>query len=129
MKTLFVLISFIFIMSPTLVTAAGLVPCGGIGEHPCDTFCYVILLIKNIANWLVIIFGIVAAITIMVAGLRLVLSVGDAAAKTSARRLITTALFGYILILGGWIIVGTFLNFLVPGSSYLAWSTIECEKK
>ncbi len=121
------LVSVLF-MLPTLASAAGLVPCGGAGEPVCENVCYLVLLIKNVANWLAIVFGIVAAIIIVVAGLKLVLSAGDASAKTSARRLISTALVGYMLILGGWFIVGTFLNFLVPGTSYLAWSTLECKK-
>ena len=123
-----VLLASILFMLPTLTSAAGLVPCGGVGEPDCDNICYLVLLIKNVSNWLAVVFGIVAVIIIIIAGLRLVISVGDVSAKTNARRLISTALFGYILILGGWFIVGTFLNFLVPGSSYLAWSTLECKK-
>lgn len=122
------LLASILLLLPIFAWAAGLVPCGGAGEPACDDVCYLVLLIKNVANWLAIVFGLVAVITIVVAGLRLVLSVGDVSAKTSARRLISTALVGYALILGGWFIVGTFLNFLVPGTSYLAWSTLQCKK-
>ena len=123
-------VSFVIValLSPVLAMAAGLVPCGGAGEPGCDDICYFLVLVKNVADWLAIIFGIVLVITIIYAGLRLVTSGGDASAKTDARRLISQALVGYALILGGWFIVGTFLSFFAPGSSYMSLSTAVCEK-
>ena len=113
---------------PILVSAAGLIPCGGEGEETCQ-FCHTVLLVENVAGWLVKIFGIILVIVIIVAGLRLVTSVGEASAKTQAKKWIAQFVIGYVIILAAWLVIDFGLRVLVNVTVYNKWndiSTLEC---
>lgn len=112
-------------LSPWIVVAAGLVPCGGPGEPACQ-FCHVAALISNVTTWLVQVLGVFAAIVIVVAGVRLASSVGSVAAKQTARRMISNVLFGYVLVLAGWLLVDILLRAFVSESVYGLWNEIQC---
>ncbi len=123
------LFSSIFIGLITIIPhelfAAGLVPCGGPGEDPCQT-CHVIQLVTNILNWLGVVLGILVVIFIIIAGLYLVVSTGNVSAKTTARLLIAKVLTGYIIFLAGWMLVDTGLKILLSDATYGAWNAIQC---
>ena len=93
-----VLLSALLSIAPQLVAAEGLVPCGGEGEPACQ-FCHVAELTNNVFAWLVGVLGIILVLIIIYAGARLVLSIGDAAALTTARRLIWNGIVGYVIVL------------------------------
>jgi len=114
------------LLSPSVVAAAGLVPCGGIGEEPCQ-LCHVGALVASVGGWLATVVGIVVVILIMLAGLRMVASAGDLSAVTNARRLIANAIIGYILFLAAWMLVDTGLRFLLRQENYGVWNDIMCE--
>ncbi len=120
-KAFLVLLSF----SPWLALAAGLVPCGGVGEPPCQ-FCHVAALISNVTTWLVQVLGVFAAIVIVVAGLKLASSVGSVSAKQTARKMISNVLFGYVLVLAGWLLVDTLLRAFTSDSVVGVWNEIQC---
>ncbi len=118
-QSYFSLVLFLF---PLLTKAAGLVPCepsvlNGKIVNECG-FCQVGSLIKNVADWIGVVSGFIVVLVIIYAGLRMVYSIGNVSAKTDARRLISTAVIGYVIILGSWMLVDTFVKFLIPGSSY-----------
>lgn len=115
----FSLIVFLF---PLLTKAQGLVPCepkivNGTTTNPCG-FCQAGELVKNVADWIGMVSGFVVIFIIIYAGLKMVYSVGNVSAKTDARRLIATAVIGYVIVLGSWMLVDTFVKFLIPGSSF-----------
>ncbi len=120
-KLILVLVAF----TPTLILAAGLVPCGGPGEPACQ-FCHVAALINNVTTWLVQVLGVFAAIVIVVAGLKLASSVGSVSAKQTARRLISNVLFGYVLVLAGWLLVDTLLRAFTSDTVVGTWYDIQC---
>lgn len=110
---------------PVVVLAAGLVPCGGAGEPVCQT-CHLALLITSVFNWLVSVLGIVVVLIIIYGGLRLGASVGDASAKQKVKKLISTAIFGYMLLLAAWMLVDTLLKMMVTDAVYGVWNEIQC---
>ena len=115
---------------PVLAGAQGVVPCnpkmeGGIIVNDCG-FCQVGQLIKNGSDWVVKIAGILVVILIVYAGLRMIIAVGATSAKTDARRFITKVLIGYAILLGAWMLVDTFIKFLIPGSSYGVANPLMC---
>jgi ABC-type uncharacterized transport system permease subunit len=112
-------------LAPALALAAGLVPCGGPGEPVCQ-FCHAAALISNVTTWLVQVLGVFAAIVIVVAGIRLAASVGSVSAKQTARRMISNVLFGYVLVLAGWLLVDTLLRAFVSDTVYGVWNDIQC---
>lgn len=111
--------------APMLIMAAGLVPCGGPGEEACQS-CHAVLLISTVTNYLVVILGTIAAIMIMVSGLRLVVSVGDASAKAKAKSMISSLLIGYVIVLAGWMIVDLGLKTLLTNNNYGVWNVVQC---
>jgi len=118
------LASVVFIF-PSVVNAAGLVPCGGVGEDPCQ-LCHVGVLFATVGEWLATVLGILIVIIIMLAGLRMATAAGDLSVVTSARRLISNAIVGYILFLTAWLLVDTGLRFLLDQPNYGVWNTIQC---
>ncbi len=121
---------FIILVFPVLSFAAGLVPCDpkvvdGKMVNECG-FCEFGQLIKNGFDWLVMVSGFFVVLTIIVAGLWMGSSVGNVSAKTGARKIISTALVGYVILLASWMIVDTFLKLIIPGSNYGAWNGLMC---
>jgi hypothetical protein len=112
---------------PIIVSAAGLVPCGGPGESPCQ-FCHTVLLVENISGWLVAVLGVIAAIVIAVMGLRLAASTGDTSAVGQVKKVIANIIVGYMILLGGWFLVDFGLKLLVNVTVYDKWDAdvIEC---
>ena len=120
MKQIYMLV--VLFLFPALTKAAGLVSCepkvvAGKIVNECG-FCQAGVLIKNVTDWLGMVSGFVVVLIIIYAGLKMVYSVGNVSAKTDARRLISTAVIGYMIVLGAWILVDTLLKFAIPGSSY-----------
>ena len=61
---------------PMFTFAAGQVPCGDVGERPCE-FCHVGILANNVVDWLVGILSVLVAVILVVAGIRLATSAGN----------------------------------------------------
>jgi hypothetical protein len=110
---------------PSFVYSQGLVPCGGQGQEACQT-CHVVALISSVTGWLVVVLGIVAAIMIVAAGFRLVLSTGDTSAVSSAKKIIANMFVGYAIVLSGYLLVDFGLKSLVDNSTYAVWKSISC---
>lgn len=128
-KTLFLLIA-ILAVTPVVAAAAGLVPCGGPGEPACQ-MCYFVTLMDKIIGWLVAILSVIVSIVIVVAGLKMVTSSGNVSAKEDAKRLVTNAIIGFIIVLAAWLLVDIIMRMLLTGEDgsiedYGPWSTIQC---
>lgn len=115
----------VFILLSSPVYAQGLVPCGGAGQEPCQT-CHVVMLIDNLVDWLIAILSIVASIIIAYAGIRLVVSGGDVAAKELAKKLISNVIIGYALLLACWLLIDTGVKMLLNDQAYGTWNQIQC---
>lgn len=121
---------FVTLTFPTLVFGAGIVPCNpkivnGKLVDECS-FCEIGELIKNTSDWFVIVAGIFVTLVIIVAGLWMGMSVGNSSAKGWAKKTISTAIIGYIILLASWMLVDTLIKFIIPGSSFGAWNALFC---
>ena len=120
-------IFFTTLLMPLTSFGAGLVPCGGRGETPCDAnICYAGALIDNVGDWFVGIAGIFIIFLIIRGGLQIGLSMGSVTAKADAKRGIGVAVFGYILILAAWMVVDTFLKFFTVDPEWGVWNPFNC---
>jgi len=122
------LIAIIFgfmMVIPMWVYSAGLVPCGGPAEEPCQT-CHVVQLISNTTNWLITILGILVVLIIVFAGARLVTSAGNASAMEAAKKLMTNMLIGYVIVLAGWLLIDYGFKVLFNEGDFGPWNVVEC---
>ena len=110
------------------VEPAGLVPCGDsdTGESLCQT-CDIYRLVENVFGWIFGLAAVVAAIIIVVGGMRMVTSAGNQMAKADARKWIGSAVVGFVLIMSAWILVELLIGVLYgsdePGS---IWEPLQC---
>lgn len=123
-----ILVGVYILITPLTSLAAGLVPCGGVGQGACQT-CHVVMLMDNVVDWLIAILSIVAAIIFIYAGARLVVSLGDTSAKEMAKRHISNVIIGYIILLACWILIDTVTKFLLNDQTYGTWNQIQCSEQ
>ncbi|MFT5280901.1 MAG: hypothetical protein ACI9AR_000342 [Flavobacteriaceae bacterium] len=101
--------------------AGGLVPCDGSKSNPC-TFSHLMKLVGGIINYILFYLMMpLAALGIAYAGIKLVTSAGDPAARTKAKEIIKATVTGIVVCLAAWLIVQTILVGLdaQPGYSFL----------
>jgi soluble lytic murein transglycosylase-like protein len=122
---LYAIIIGILIVFPVWVYSAGLVPCGGYDEEPCQT-CHVVELISNVVNWLIVILGFLAALVIIYAGTRLVISSGNTSEVQKAKSIFSNFIIGYVIVLAAWLIIDYGLKSLVNSDEIGPWNTISC---
>jgi prepilin signal peptidase PulO-like enzyme (type II secretory pathway) len=69
------------------------------------------LLIKDIANFVITISGVIVACFIVYAGIRMVISRGDEKQFGAAKKMLYNALIGAAVIFGVGVIINTIANF------------------
>lgn len=121
----FVLVGVFVSLAPSEALAAGLVPCGGVGQEACQT-CHVVMLIDGVVDWLIAILSIIAAIIFVYAGARMVVSMGDVSAKETAKRLVSNVIIGYTIVLACWLLIDTGVKALLSEQNYGTWNQIQC---
>jgi len=118
----------IFIL-PDLVSAAGFVTCNG----PDCSLCNLVEMANIIIKWLIGVMMIVFAIIFVSAGMKLVTSGGNPAAKTDAKEKLTNAIIGLIIVLAGWLLVDTLMRALLKGGTGqingVMWTTVTCQSQ
>ncbi len=120
-----VLLFGIFLVAPLFTLANGLVPCGGIGEQPCQS-CDVVNLVNNVIQWLVVVLGTIAALVIIYAGVKLVISGGNQAAMEESKSMITNIIIGYIIVLSGWLLIDFGMKALIDEGAFGVWNAVQC---
>ena len=115
MKVVFLLLLFFSVAAGTLVlpdgaAAAGLVPCGGAGEAPCQ-FCHLFVLIHNVYNFLALqITPALAVVLFLAGGAALMFSGANEGLKATGKRIILGTVIGVTLVLLSWVLVNTTIN-------------------
>jgi Type IV secretion system pilin/Lysozyme like domain len=124
------LVMVLVVVSPVLATAAGLVPCGGPGQVECQA-CHVTELINNVVAWLFVVLSIVAAIMIAVAGIKMVVGGSNSGTREEAKSTFTNIIIGFIILMGGWILIDTLMKALLGEGSqtYGMWNQIQCARQ
>ena len=112
LKTAKILI-LILILIPTIIPLGVLaqtnfIVCNG----PDCTFGHLLVLVKNVLDWLVMISFSAAIITLMWAG-SLYLITGIADKKTQAKAMLWKVVIGFAIILAAWVIVKTIVGVIL----------------
>ncbi len=94
---------------PLAASAAGLVPCGGDGEHPCSVEDMFTLAAKLI-SFLLAMSGVYAVFWMVVSAVNMTLSAGNGEAYGKAKTGMTNAIIGFIIVLLAFAIVNTLVN-------------------
>ena len=92
--------------------AAGLVPCGGVGEAPCQV-SDIFVLIARVTNWLLRFAGLYAVYQIIGAGFWLIVSQGNEEKISSNKAKISNAIVGLVLALMAYLFVNTAVNLIL----------------
>jgi hypothetical protein len=107
-KTFLTIFPAILVFAPLISLAAGLVPCGGQGEQPCQ-FCDFFVLFDNIVDFLLIkIVPPLAALMIAIGGVVYLVSRADPEMLSLARRIFTSVVYGLLIIYSAFLIIGIF---------------------
>ncbi|KKP93792.1 MAG: hypothetical protein US98_C0018G0002 [Parcubacteria group bacterium GW2011_GWC1_38_6] len=127
-----ILLSFI-IGLPYIANAqpVGLVPCGNIGEPPCQ-LCHIFILFNNIISFLLVPgnpFGgfpvvlAIAGLMILWSGFLYIMSFGDPKNLIKSREILKATGLGLLIVYGAWAAVNTLSWFgIIPNN----WFTINC---
>jgi hypothetical protein len=110
--------------------AVGIVPCGLSSNDPC-TLCHLIVGIKNLMDWGMAILITISVTAIALGGITYVVSSGDPELTKKAKGFVTSAVIGFSLMLGAWLIINTTLwLFAAKGDLGLGegknWYTFTC---
>ncbi|MCK4473899.1 hypothetical protein KAU40_01405 [Candidatus Parcubacteria bacterium] len=103
-----------FVLIPLISHAAGLVPCGEEG-NPCQ-LCDFFVLVDNVIDFVLIkLVPPLAVLMLVIGGIMFVGATleflpGGPTLLSQAKAIMTSVVIGLIIIYGGWIIIGLFLN-------------------
>lgn len=103
----------------------GLVPCSGVNCNLCDLaemFKRLITLALEIGVALTALFIVYGSFVIMTAG-----ATGAEKKLGEGRKIIGTAIFGILIALAAWLILGTILQIITGSPSPLPWNEIQCK--
>ncbi|MCK5475035.1 MAG: hypothetical protein KAI71_00450 [Candidatus Pacebacteria bacterium] len=107
----------------TPVTTGGIIPCGRAWDDPatawddrqsCD-FCYIMMLLNQITNFLIKIAGIIAVLAIIVTGFLFITSAGNSERKNNAKTTLKWVILGFLIIFLSWLLI----DFLLSAWGYL----------
>lgn len=117
-------LGLVFLLIFDYAQAAGLVPCGGPGEKACE-LCDFFVMLDNIIDFLLLrIVPALAALMIAIGGGMYIISRGDPAMLSRAKRLFTAIVIGLVIIYGAWAIVGVFLMTIGLAEKPVNWYAI-----
>jgi len=119
-----------FILIPLIVSAAGLVPCGGPDEDPC-TACDLLVLAQNVLKFALEIAFLIVIGSIVYGGFRWIFSLGKEENLKAGQKIITNAIIGIVIILTAWLIVNTVFWVIkqMGGDNYTGtWFHIDCSE-
>ena len=109
-------------ITPTIIFAAGLVPCNG----PECQACHFVQLGTNVLEWLVGALTVASAIVIMYAGFKMLTAGGSQGQISEAKQLMSNTIIGFLLLLGGWLIVDTVMKTFVNEEVTGPWQEVVC---
>ena len=115
------IVTLLIATAPSLLSAAGLVPCDG----PDCNICDITTLMNNVITWLIGFGSIIAVIAIVHAGIKLVTSGGNQSAVESAKSMAFNVVIGFIILLCAWLIVNLFMMALTKKGGLKEWQ-IKC---
>jgi len=122
MKKTFLLTILLFLfLTPVLISAQGLVPCGNPGQPNCTIELFFVLL-DNIFNFIVYwIATPLAILGLTIGGIFILISAGNPNLAGKGKNILWVTTIGLVLVFCAWLIV----NFILITLGYQgAWNTI-----
>lgn len=124
---LFATIFALILTVPNLIFAQGslptqIVPCSGVNCNLCD----LVKLAQNVINIGIFITIALSAMTFAYAGGLYLMSGGDVAKATKARKVFTSVAVGLMIILGAWLGVDTLMKTVTDQQKFGPWNSIGC---
>lgn len=117
-KFLITFLVFSILIIPTVSFGAGLIPCdntpgvNGVVAKPCD-FNALMHLINNVIKFILFNLAVpISAIVFFYAGFKMVTSGGSSEARTQAKNIFSSTVFGLAIAAGAWLIIRTLLSVL-----------------
>lgn len=121
------LVVILFVIIPSSVDAANFVTCSGTDCSACNLAEMGNEIMKWLIGVLFVVFGVVAA----VGGFGLVTSGGNPGALDDAKKKLTSAVVGLLIVLAAWLLVDTIIRGLVSGGTGQIkgkfWYEVECQ--
>lgn len=116
---------FLFISQ---VQAKGLVPCGGPDEVPCR-FCHFFVMFNNVVKFVMtILVPVIAVLMLVVGGVMFLFAGAKPEILIRAKGVITSTLWGLLIIFGAWVIVNTILDTSgIVDMEGWKWYQIDCQ--
>ncbi|MBN2197800.1 hypothetical protein JW698_01215 [Candidatus Wolfebacteria bacterium] len=122
------LISVFCLLFLTSIAQAALVPCGGNTGVEC-TWCHLMILVKNIVDFMIYLAIPLAIIMIIVGGIMIMTAGGSTERASKGRQILTAALTGLIIVLFSYLIIDTIIKTIGQGWDNLKigpWNKLEC---
>ena len=128
----FVTASFVTpLLVPIQADAAGLVPCGTGNNPPC-TLCHLVVGVKGVIDWGMSVMTFFAIAIIVAMAIVYIVSAGDSGMMSTAKNGIKSTMIGFAVMLGGWVIVNTFMTVLANNTNAVGhadnWYTFTCDQ-
>ena len=128
---------------------AGIVPCGrscddpstgDVDESAVCTLCHLFLLMKNITSWIFTVMTYIAFAVLVAMGILYIASAGNTQMIGVAKSGIKAALYGFAIVLLGWVAINVILMVLADGAlgtdtasfsfkTKGSWFTYSCDTK
>lgn len=128
---------------------AGIVPCGrscdnsattDVDESQICTLCHLFLLMKNITSWIFMVMTYIAFAVLVAMGVLYIVSAGNTQMIGIAKNGIKAALYGFAIVLLGWVAINVILMVLADGAlgsdtatfsfkTNGSWFTYSCDAK
>jgi len=113
-KSLILLSTFHFLLFSNRASAAGLVPCGGSGENPCN-WCFFGELFSRVVDFIMKLVFPLAAVMIVVGGAMIMTAGGSSGRFEKGKEMITGAVIGILVALLSWIFIDTIISMFATG--------------
>lgn len=112
---------------PNISQGAGLVPCGGPDEEPCQ-MCHVADLVNGGVDWLVTVLTLLLTLVIAYAGFLLVTSAGNTSAMEKAKSMFTNSIIGFAIVLAAWLLIDYGMKMLMKDgeAGFGPWNELTC---
>jgi hypothetical protein len=127
-KFLLIILSAALVFFPLMTSAAGLVPCGGKGESPCE-FCHFFVMFKNIMDFIFIeIVPPLAVLLIVWGGMLYIFSADNPGNIAKANSIFKSVAISLIIIYGAWLLINLFFQAIgvQTWTGLESWWQIDC---
>lgn len=122
----------IILIIPESTQAAQLVPAACENGIGCN-LCHFVELANNVVKWLIGILSVIFGVLFFIAGFGMITSGGNSGKLEDAKKSLTNALVGFLIVLSAWLIVDTLLKAMLPdngltgvSTGFGMWNEINC---